>query len=268
MTEHQAPWPDGEVLAGIVERVTFHNAESGFAVLRVKARGHRDLVTIVGHAATIAAGEWITATGEWVENQGLEKPCLNQLQPEFLEGFQRQEEAALYAGKSPEAITLVERHRTIVLGIHDDGVDHERRARPDDTANGVKQQSFTEALALACAIDSEPSQDRGRHGVMREPLRQGRRQFFLLEAGGAQAVIAGNLPWRIAESDEHLGHAPPDILRRLPLKVGIESRFSAGESRTVMARAERLDNQGRFIHRHAHDTGARLPSASRSVPAG
>jgi len=59
MTERQASWPDGEVLAGIVERVTFHNAESGFAVLRVKARGHRDLVTIVGHAAAIATGEWV-----------------------------------------------------------------------------------------------------------------------------------------------------------------------------------------------------------------
>ena len=69
MTEPQAPWPDGEVLAGIVERVTFHNAESGFAVLRVKARGYRDLVTIVGHAAAIAAGEWITATGEWVNDR-------------------------------------------------------------------------------------------------------------------------------------------------------------------------------------------------------
>ena len=46
-----------EVLAGVVERVTFHNAESGFCVLQIKARGHRDLVTIVGHAATISAGE-------------------------------------------------------------------------------------------------------------------------------------------------------------------------------------------------------------------
>jgi hypothetical protein len=53
-----------DVLAGIVERVTFHNQESGFCVLRVKARGHRDLVTVVGHAATISAGEWITATVE------------------------------------------------------------------------------------------------------------------------------------------------------------------------------------------------------------
>jgi len=61
--------PDREVLAGIVERVTFHNAETGFCVLRVKARGHRDLVNIVGHAAVISAGEWITASGDWVNDR-------------------------------------------------------------------------------------------------------------------------------------------------------------------------------------------------------
>ena len=58
-----------EVLAGLIERVTFHNAENGFCVLRAKARGHRDLVTVVGHAATISAGEWITATGDWVNDR-------------------------------------------------------------------------------------------------------------------------------------------------------------------------------------------------------
>src|ERR1700757_1332686 len=58
-----------EVLAGLVERVTFHNAENGFCVLRAKARGHRDLVTIVGHAAIISAGEWITASGEWTNDR-------------------------------------------------------------------------------------------------------------------------------------------------------------------------------------------------------
>ena len=58
-----------EVLAGLVERVTFHNSENGFCVLRAKTRGHRDVVTVVGHAATIAAGEWITASGEWVNDR-------------------------------------------------------------------------------------------------------------------------------------------------------------------------------------------------------
>ena len=54
-----SPQPESssqEVLAGLAERVTYHNAENGFCVLRAKARGHRDVVTIVGHAATIAAG--------------------------------------------------------------------------------------------------------------------------------------------------------------------------------------------------------------------
>ena len=60
--------PPAEALAGLVERVSFHNLENGFCVLRVKARGQRDLVTMVGHAATIAEGEFIQASGTWVND--------------------------------------------------------------------------------------------------------------------------------------------------------------------------------------------------------
>src|SRR3984885_8199398 len=49
-----------EVLAGLVERVTYHNVENGFCVLRAKARGHRDVVTVVGHAAAVAAVQVMT----------------------------------------------------------------------------------------------------------------------------------------------------------------------------------------------------------------
>ena len=58
-----------EVLAGLVERVTYHNVENGFCVLRAKPRGRRDVVTVVGHAATIAAGEWIAASGQRVNDR-------------------------------------------------------------------------------------------------------------------------------------------------------------------------------------------------------
>ena len=40
-----------EALAGLVERVTYHNADNGFCVLRVKVRGQRELVTVIGAAA-------------------------------------------------------------------------------------------------------------------------------------------------------------------------------------------------------------------------
>src|SRR5882757_8150727 len=58
-----------EVLAGLVERVTFHNDENGFCVLWVKARGQRDLITVLGHAAMIAAGEFVQASGTWVNDR-------------------------------------------------------------------------------------------------------------------------------------------------------------------------------------------------------
>ena len=58
-----------EVLAGLVERVTFHNDETGFCVLQVKARGQRDLITVLGHAAMISAGEFVQASGGWVNDR-------------------------------------------------------------------------------------------------------------------------------------------------------------------------------------------------------
>src|SRR5246500_2052531 len=58
-----------EVLGGLVDRVTFHNAENGFCVLRVKARGQRDLITVVGNAAMISAGEFVQASGAWINDR-------------------------------------------------------------------------------------------------------------------------------------------------------------------------------------------------------
>lgn len=54
-----------EALAGSIARVTFLTPANGFCMLRIKARDHRDLVTVVGHAAEISAGEWVTVSGVW-----------------------------------------------------------------------------------------------------------------------------------------------------------------------------------------------------------
>jgi exodeoxyribonuclease V alpha subunit len=112
-----------EVLAGLVERVTFHNEESGFCVLRVKARGHRDLVTVVGHAATISAGEWITAGGEWVNdrNHGLQFKArfLRSSAPTTAEGIQKYLASGMIRGIGPayqpvDKIPLVHRPHSML----------------------------------------------------------------------------------------------------------------------------------------------------------
>src|SRR3954462_2093082 len=96
---------DQEVLAGLVERVTFHNAENGFCVLRIKARGHRELITVVGHAAVISAGEWVTASGEWINDrthgQQFKAKFLKTTEPTSLDGIEKYLGSGMIRGIGP-----------------------------------------------------------------------------------------------------------------------------------------------------------------------
>jgi exodeoxyribonuclease V alpha subunit len=58
-----------EQLSGVIERITFHNLDNGYCVLRVRARGHRDLVTVVGHSQQVVAGEYVEASGAWTTDR-------------------------------------------------------------------------------------------------------------------------------------------------------------------------------------------------------
>ncbi len=94
-----------ETLSGLVERVTYHNAENGFCVLRVKARGQRDLVAVVGHAAAINAGEFISATGMWTTDRehGLQFKAaqVTTTQPTTLEGIEKYLGSGMIRGIGP-----------------------------------------------------------------------------------------------------------------------------------------------------------------------
>ena len=60
-----------EKLIGLIERVTFHSEASGFCVLKVKARGRRDMVTVIAQAARVLAGESIEALGRWTHHKSM-----------------------------------------------------------------------------------------------------------------------------------------------------------------------------------------------------
>ena len=94
-----------EVLAGSIERVTFHNADNGFCVLRIKARGHRELVTVVGHAAEISAGEWVTLSGTWVNSrehgQQFKAAFLRASPPTTAEGIEKYLGSGMIRGIGP-----------------------------------------------------------------------------------------------------------------------------------------------------------------------
>ena len=94
-----------EALAGLVERLTFHNEDNGFCVLQVKARGHHDLVTVVGHAASIHAGEFIQASGIWVNDrsygQQFKAQFLKSAPPTTADGIKRYFASGMIKGIGP-----------------------------------------------------------------------------------------------------------------------------------------------------------------------
>jgi len=104
----------GYQLTGLIERVTFFSEESGFCVLQVKAEGHRDLVTVIGSAPTVSAGEWLTAEGDWVidkeHGRQLKAFHLRTMPPNTREGMEKYLGSGMVKGIGPVyAKKLIER---------------------------------------------------------------------------------------------------------------------------------------------------------------
>ena len=94
-----------ESLSGLIERVTYSNEDSGFSVLKVKAKGHRDLVTVVGSLPSVSAGEWLTAQGRWVQDRefGLQfrAEMLTSTPPTTKEGIEKYLGSGMVKGIGP-----------------------------------------------------------------------------------------------------------------------------------------------------------------------
>ena len=97
--------PFAESLSGLIERVTFFNEENGWAVLKVKAKGHRDQVTVLGSLPSVSAGEWVTAEGRWVQDRefGLQfrAEMLNSTAPTTKEGIEKYLGSGMVKGIGP-----------------------------------------------------------------------------------------------------------------------------------------------------------------------
>jgi exodeoxyribonuclease V alpha subunit len=94
-----------EELSGLIERVTFHNDDSGFCVLRVKIKGQREETTVIGSLPSVNAGEWLVAEGWWVRDKehGLQfkAVAMKTVPPTTVEGIERYLGSGLVKGIGP-----------------------------------------------------------------------------------------------------------------------------------------------------------------------
>src|SRR5215216_6482331 len=204
-----------EVLAGLVERVTYHNAENGFCVLRAKARGLRDVVTVVGHAATIAAGEWITAAGEWVNDrthgQQFRARFMRTSAPTSAEGIERYLASGMIRGVGPVyAKKLVRAFGEKVFEVIETTPD---RLREIDGIGPVRAASILAAWAEQKIVREIMVFLHG-HGVGTA------RAVRIYKTYGSDAIqVMSENPYRLARDIRGIGFKTAD---QIAMKLGIE----------------------------------------------
>jgi exodeoxyribonuclease V alpha subunit len=224
-----------EALAGLVERVTFHNADSGFCVLRVKVRGQRDLVTVVGHAATIAAGEWVQMSGTWTNDRthGLQFKAtfLKASPPTTLEGIEKYLGSGMIRGIGPVYATkLVRAFGEAVFEL----IEQEPARLREVTGIGPKRAARIIASWADQKVIREIMLFLHAHGVGTS------RAVRIYKTYGVEAVrLISENPYRLARDIRGIGFLTADrVAERLGIDKTAMIRVRAGIS---FALAEAMD---------------------------
>ena len=223
--------PLTEVLAGSIERVTFHNGENGFCVLRVKVRGHRDLVTVVGHAAEISAGEWVTLSGVWVNDrthgQQFKASFLRSSPPSSSEGIEKYLGSGMIRGIGPiYASKLVTAFGDQVFSVIESSPE---RLREVPGIGRVRAASIARAWADQKVV-REIMVFLHSHGVGTA------RAVRIFKTYGNDAVrVMGENPYRLARDIRGIGFRTADaIAARLGIAPDAMIRLRAGISYALL----------------------------------
>jgi len=229
MGTHSAP-TEREPLSGLVERVTFHSPDTGFCVLRVKVRGHRELVTVLGSAASIQPGEFVQASGRWDNHRehGLQfrTTFLQVLPPSSLDGIEKYLGSGMIKGIGPHfAKKLVSAFGEDVFDVIEnaperlstlEGIGPKRVERL--TAGWADQKAIREIMVFLQS-----------HGVGTA------RAVRIYKTYGADAIpLVSENPYRLARDIKGIGFLTADQIAE---KIGIEKtamiRARAGISYTL-----------------------------------
>ena len=219
-----------EPLAGLIERVTFHNPDSGFCVLRVKVKGRHELVTLLGAAPSVAAGEYIQASGIWETHRDhgrqFRATFLRVTPPTSVEGMEKYLGSGLIKGIGPifaqrlvaafndAVFEVIERapHRLSEVA----GIGRKRAARI--TASWADQRVIRDIMAFLQG-----------HGVSTS------RAVRIYKAYGADAipVVSAN-PYCLARDIVGIGFKSADLIaQRLGIAKTAMIRAQAGIEYTL-----------------------------------
>lgn len=205
-----------EALEGIVETVTYHDAETGFSVLRVETSEAAPPVTVVGRLPAIHAGESIRGEGQWVQNREygrqFQADSLSVTPPASAHGIRKYLASGLIEGIGPElAGRLVEAFGDGVFEV----IEREPKRLLEVSGIGKKRQevilgAWKEQKALREVLVFLYS-----HGVSTSQAQQIHRRYGL-----ESAAIVTEDPFRLARDFTGIGFKTAD---RIAASIGLQA---------------------------------------------
>ncbi len=268
-------FPANNHICGTVKRVTFQSPESGFCVLQVEVDGRQALVTVVGTAPEINPGQWVEASGQWIQDpkfgRQLKADQLRLSKPTGVEGMRRYLGSGLVPGIGPgfaerlmdafgtEVFDVIENHPDRLLEV--DGIGKKRHQRILESwsdQNIVREiMVFLQGHGVSTNLAFRIFKQYGTESiskVMEDPycLARDMRGVGFLSADR----IAGNLgvtgedPSRVAAGAEHMlqeisreGHT---AYAREELQSRVKDLLEVGKPAVVLAMDAGLES-GRLV---------------------
>lgn len=213
-----------ETLSGEVVGITFRNEESGFSILRIEAKGHRDPVTVVGSSLS-NVGELVEVKGSWkvhpTYGRQLEAQSITPHRPTSAAGIERYLASGIITGVGPAiAARIVAEFGEDTFNVL------------DETPEAVlKIKGVGKKLAENIARSWNESQAERKvlvflasHGIMGAVATRIMRAYE-----GAAIEVVEREPYRMAKEIRGIGFATAD---EIAMKMGIAptdpARIEAG----------------------------------------
>jgi exodeoxyribonuclease V alpha subunit len=219
-----------DVLRGVVERVTFHNEESGYCILKVVPDKKREPITLIGKAPRVVAGERVEAHGQWEEDRvhgrQFRTQALRLSPPDSAEGMERYLGSGLIEGIGPAyAKRLIDRFGPKVFDIIEnesaklesvDGIGKKRRIEIRES--WMKQKTVHSIMLFL-----------HQHGI-----GTARAQRIYKTYGDEALEVLRTNPYRLAAEIRGIGfRTADDIAMKMGIAADAKERLRAGVLHTL-----------------------------------
>lgn len=200
-------------------------------MLKVKAKGHRDLVTVVGNLPSVNAGEWVTAQGRWVQDrefgQQFKAEMLTSTAPTTREGIEKYLGSGMVKGIGPVyAKKLVEQFGERIFEI----IEQESARLKEVDAIGPKRRKLIKEGWAAQKVVRQIMVFLHSHGVS---ASRAVRIYKTYGEGAIETVQAD--PYRLAKDIHGIGFKTADqIAQKMGIPADSLIRACAGLSHVLL----------------------------------